>query len=116
MGSKRAAGIVLFGNWVVGRGRRIEDRRREDPLPLGQRRNHAESRDARPLPRALPIGEEKRLVGLQRTAQSQAVLVAAELRLRPRLREQVARIERLVAEEFERRCRAAGCCPISRSP
>src|SRR5437868_4235603 len=80
----------------------IEDRLGKDALPLRQCGNHAEPRDAGAQPRALPIGEEKCLVRLDRTAGCSAVLVAPEYRLRTGLREQVARIQGFIPEEFKK--------------
>ena len=101
MGSKRLAGIVLFGKQSSGRGRGIEYRLGEDTLALGQRGNYAESGDAGAQPRALPIHKEERRVFLDGSAESRAILIPPEFRIRSGLREQVARIERLVAEELK---------------
>src|SRR5439155_20704045 len=50
------------------RGCRVENRLRKDSLPLRDRGNDAEARDAGSQPRTLPVHEEERLVGLKRTA------------------------------------------------
>ena len=104
-------GIVLFTNWRARGGSRIEDRLGKDALPLRQRRNHAEPRDAGPQPRPLPVREEECLVGLNRSAHRRAILVAAEFRIRSRLREQVPGVQRFIAEELEQRSRGTDCFP-----
>src|SRR5262249_36546110 len=93
------------GNRIVGElrsGRRVENRLGKNALSLRQRGNYAEACDACPKPRALPVCEEESLIGLNRAAERQAILIAAELRLRTRLREQVPRVQSLVPEELER--------------
>src|SRR5215471_5598254 len=75
---------------------RIEDRLREDTLPLRKRRNHAESSHAGTQARALPIAEEEGFVGLDRSTDGHTVLIATELRFGPGLGKQVSRIERFV--------------------
>src|SRR5258708_426526 len=83
------------------RGRRIENRLREDSLSLRQSWNNAEACNARPQSGTLPVREEKRLVLLNRSADRRTVLIAAEFRLRARLREQVPRVQSFIAEELE---------------
>ena len=65
--------------------------------------HRAVARDSGAKPRALPVGKEERLVLADRTADRQPILIPAELRLRARLREIVAGVQILIAEEFEQR-------------
>src|SRR5260370_10567800 len=58
---------AIGGNGVVlelraGRARGIENRLREDALPLRQRGHHAKARYTGSQPRPLPVGEEECLV------------------------------------------------------
>src|SRR6202011_464132 len=92
---------LIVGKLSAGRGRGVEDRLGEDSLTLGERRDHAETRDAGAKPRALPIDKEERFVVLDGAAEGQAILISTKLRGWPRLSEQVARIEGFIAEEFE---------------
>ncbi len=95
-GSYRAGRGIEDGRHLAG------DRFREDTLAL-QRRRHRRDDGARDvLALSLIVGEEERPIAPQGTAGRGAELVAAVLRLRPGGLEEVARVERFVAQEFER--------------
>ena len=91
------------------RRRRIVDGRNasadglgEDALALQQRRHRGDHRAADRLPLALVVDEEERPIAPNRPADDAAELVAAELRLdRVGRGEEVARVQRFVAEELE---------------
>ena len=61
----------------------------------------AEARDAGLQASTLPVGEEERLVRLNRTAYRDTVLIAAEFRSRPGLCEEVAGVQSFITEKFK---------------
>src|SRR5579885_3333014 len=75
----RGNGIAREGR--SGRGCRIVDWVGKYSLPLRSSWYGAESRDARPQPRALPIHKVERAVLLHRAAERESVLIPAELGL-----------------------------------
>src|SRR5579872_4073638 len=94
---------LAAGDGAVGvdlAGYRIGDGAAQDSLALVRGWDRAEARDAGEQAGALPVGEEKRLVLLNRTAKSQAVLVSAKLRPGPCLREIVAGVQIFVAKKL----------------
>ena len=102
---------MLLGNWVRGDVAGSKMACVKIPCRCAQRRHHAEARDAGAQPCSLPVGEEERLVGLNRSAERHAVLIAAEFGLRTRLRKQVARVQIFIAEELEAACRETRLLP-----
>src|ERR1035437_2816911 len=85
------------------RGCRVKNGLRKYPLPLRERRHYAETCDAGPQSRALPVCEEERLVRLDWPAKREPILIPAEFRRWARLCEQVPGVERLIAKELEDR-------------
>ena len=94
----RLAGMVLLGKgWPVKGSRTC---RREHARPLGGRRDARDARDPAGDARALVIDEEERPVLDEGAAQvaAELVLVVGRLRLARPLREEVVRVQRVVAE------------------
>ncbi len=83
---------------------RIENRRGKHAAPLRRSRHGARSNHAGIQSRTLPVRKEERLVLLHRTAQHKPVLIPAKARFGARARrEQVPRIQLLIAKELEER-------------
>ena len=82
--------------------KRVDHRRAEQPQFLGRRRYLPHARHAFEVAQAFVISEPERSVLDQRSADRGAELVALPLRLRgaERVREEIVRVQRIVAEEL----------------
>src|SRR5262249_49594213 len=81
---------------------RIEDRCAENSLPLQTGWNSARPDCSGLQPRALVVNEEESLVGLYRPAEDKSILVPTKSRFWTCRSEEVARIQCLISQKFEK--------------